>query len=63
MLVTRLSFPKNYDNFPLGFEKIGEYFVTLLRNDTNKYPDIGRERHEFIQYYVQRIFPFRVENK
>ena len=45
MLVTRLSFPKNYDNFPLGFEKIGEYFVSLLRNDTNKYPDIDRERH------------------
>lgn len=63
MLPTRLSFSKNSDNFPLGLEIIGEFFVTSYEMIQINDPDIDRVHYELIQYYAQRIFPFRVEKK
>ena len=54
MLPTRLSFSKNSDNFPLGLEIIGEFFVTSYEMIQIIDPDIDRVHYELIQYYAQR---------
>ena len=63
MLPTRLSFSKNSDNFPLGLEIIGEFFVTSYEMIQINDPDIDRVHYELIQYYAQRYFLSALKKK